>query len=172
MSFLGPYLAACALLLAGGVLKVLRPHDTARALGYPVSLVRVAAGTEAALGFVAFLRPMPASALAVAMSYAAFATYVARIRRSGGALATCGCFGEPDAAPTLAHVLVDAAFAIAALAVATGTSDSAVWHVLARQPGNGAPLAFVSATSAVLAFGVLSHLGRVAGARRLFEATR
>lgn len=172
MSFLGPYLAAGALLLVGGTLKTLKPHDTARALRLPVHLVRAGAGAEAVLGFVALLRPWAPTALAVAFTYAAFAVYVARLRRSGGALATCGCFGEPDAAPSRAHVAVDIAFATSAFAVASGARGGTVWHILAVQPANGVPLALVSATCAILAFGVLSHLGRVEGARRLFQVAR
>ena len=172
MSFLGPYLTACALLIAGGLLKAFRPQDTARALRLPVPLVRAAAAAEAVVGAAALLRPSSVTATAVAASYAGFAVYVARLRRSGGALATCGCFGEPDTAPTAAHVAVDVALAAATVAVALDTHAHAVWHVLAAEPGNGVPLAFVSVTCTVLAFGVLSHLGRLEGARRLFQETR
>jgi len=172
MMFLGPYLAACALLVAGGVLKAARPHDTARALRQSVSLVRAAAAVEAVLGAVALLRPTAGAATAVAATYAAFAVYVTRLRRSGGALATCGCFGEPDTAPTRSHTAVDAALATSAFAVAGGANGDPIWRVLAEHPGNSAPLALISAACAVLAFGVLSHLGRVEGARRLYESAR
>ena len=172
MSFLGPYLAACALLVVGGVLKTIKPHDTARALRLPVGPVRIAAAAEAVLGLIALLRPWAPTALLVAFTYAVFAAYVARLRSSGGALATCGCFGEPDTAPTAAHALVDIAFAVSAFVVAFDSRGDAVWRALSDQPGNGAPLVLVSVACAVLAFGALSHLGRVEGARRLFAGAR
>jgi hypothetical protein len=169
MSLLGPYLAACALLIAGGSLKAARPHDTARALRQPVVVVRVAAIVEALLGLAALVQPNAPGAAAVALTYIAFAAYVLRARHSGGALATCGCFGEPDTAPTVAHAVVNAVLAVSAGAVAVGSDGDVLTRVLADAPGNGVPLVLVSVTCAVLAFGVLSHLGRVEGARRLFR---
>ena len=176
MTFFGPYLTACALLVAGGVLKAVRPGDTARglskALGTRVAvtqpLVRAAAAAEAVLGLAAMLRPSGLAAGAVGVTYAAFAVYVLWLRHAGGPLATCGCFGQPDATPTLSHVAVDLALAMSAVTVAVTVDGRSLMDLLGDQPGGGAPLVLASATCAVLAFGVLSHLGRVHGARRLY----
>ena len=56
-------------------------------------------------------------------SYAVFATYVAWLRVQGGPLATCGCFGAADAAPTWTHVALDVVFVVAAASAGTSMHD-------------------------------------------------
>jgi hypothetical protein len=175
-SLLGPYLAGCVLLVVAGAAKVRRPADTAIALAGLTSvsrarlqpIVRVAAGAEGLLGGAALARPHALLAGLVALSYVAFAGYVLWARKTGGALASCGCFGTPDTPPTVAHVVMNIAFAAAALAVATAEDGRTIGRVLAGQPGHGAPLLLVSGACAVLAFGVYSQLAQVHGARQLF----
>jgi hypothetical protein len=178
VTFLGPYLTACALLVVAGVTKVVRPADTATSLAAAMAvprqraqdMVRVGAFVEAVLGLVAISRPSVVAAAAVAASYFAFTVYVLWLRRTKGALASCGCFGSPDTVPTSAHILVNLGLTIAASAVAATADGTGIVALLDAQPWAGLPLVLTSAAGAVLAFGVLSHLARVEGARRLFLA--
>jgi hypothetical protein len=181
---IGPYLAACALLVAAGCAKAVRPDDTARALAPLLGLrpiaacraVRLAAGAEALVGAWALVMPRPVPAAIVALSYAGFAGFVTYARHRGGALATCGCFATPDTPATRLHVVVDLALAGAALAVAVGTATRgaprSIAAVLARQPWHGVPLVLVSALCAWLVFHALSTLPKAQAARRLVAGSR
>ena len=176
MMLLGPYLAAAGLLVVAGGQKVRDPGDLATAItrltrrspAVVRRLVRTGAAVEGAVGITALARPGPLTGAAVATSYASFAAYVAWRCVRGGPLATCGCFGAADAAPTWTHVALDLAFAVAAASVGASTGG---WLPvqLAAQPADGWPLLLAAATSAFLALGVLSTLARVEGARRLYE---
>lgn len=170
MAFMGPYLAAAVLLAVAGAAKVRDPGDLATAAPVGPGVVRVLAAVELVLGVVAVVRPSTVAAAAVAASYVAFATYVVWLRARGGPLATCGCFGAVDTAPTRAHVVVDLALAAAAAGVAAGPVAGWLPEVLADQPGAGWPLVLTAVAIALLAYGVLSPLARVEGARRLFGA--
>jgi len=195
VELIGVYLAACLLLVAAGVGKALRPDDTARALaavspGVPGTpsrpgprftrrLVRVGAAAEAGLGLAGLVVLDAGVAGAVALSYAAFAVYVAAARRRGGALTSCGCFGTPDTPATRLHVVADLGLAAAALAVAVAVSlgDGArlagttsrtspyVAGVLGHGPWHGLPLAFAAVACAWTLFHVLSTLPRLQAAR-------
>lgn len=176
MNLLGPYLAACILLVVAGVQKAARPDDTATSLAITTAIpprharliVRVGASAEAVVGMVAIVHPSTVAATAVAATYVAFTAYVLWLRRTAGTLASCGCFGSPDTVPTSAHVIVNVALSIASASVAAASDGSHLPALLESQPGDGLPLLLTSATCAVLAWGVLSHLARVEGVRRLF----
>jgi hypothetical protein len=170
MAFLGPYLAAALLLVVAGAAKVRDPGDLATAAPVGRGTVRALAGAELVLGLVAVLRPSTVVAALVALSYVGFAGYVTWLRAVGGALATCGCFGAVDTAPTRAHVVVDLALAAAAASVAAGPVGGWLPDVLDGQPGGGWPLVLTAPAIALLAYGVLSPLARVEGARRLYGA--
>jgi hypothetical protein len=178
VSFLGPYLSACCLLIVAGVLKASRPHDTANSLAAATSIplpqarliVRVGAAAEAAIGVAAMVYPSTLAAASVAATYVAFTAYVLWLQRTAGALASCGCFGSPDTVPTSSHVIATVALAVASSIVAAASDGRHLSSLLESQPGGGLPLILTSATCAVLAFGVLSHLARVEGARQLFLA--
>jgi hypothetical protein len=181
MSLLGPYLIACALLAVAGLMKAVRPADTARALhgvlggiGLRPATIAVRAGAcvEGALGIVALVIPWPVPACAVAVSYLAFAVFVLEARRRGGSLASCGCFGTADTPPTLAHVVVDVGLAASALVVAASGLTGTLGAVLASQPLHGVPLALLSALGAWLTFLVLSPLARLQATRRLLREGR
>jgi hypothetical protein len=169
MAFLGPYLAAALLLVVAGAAKVHRPGDLGTAAPIGATGVRVLAAFEAALGVAAIAHPTTLAAAGVAVSYLGFAGYVLWLRARGNPLATCGCFGAVDTAPTRAHVLVDVGLAIAAAGVAASSTHGWLPDVLAGEPGAGWPLLLAAATIAVLAYGALSPLARVDGARRLYE---
>jgi hypothetical protein len=184
LAVIGPYLVACALLVGAGIAKTVRPDDTARALaalvrGRGMRLVRlrlaVRAGAlaEAALGLVALALPRPVTAALVASSYLCFAGIVLVALRRGGPLATCGCFGRADTAPTVVHLVLDLALAVAAavLAAAAPRQGTLVTY-LAHQPWAGLPLLFVSAVGAWLTLLALSALGELEGGRRLVRPAR
>jgi hypothetical protein len=170
MAFLGPYLAAAVLLVLAGAAKVRDPGDLATAAPVGPGIVRALAAGELVLGVLAIVRPSTATAALVALSYAAFATYVLWLRATGGPLATCGCFGAVDTAPTRTHVAVDLALAVSASVVAVGDVGGWLPDLLTGQPGGGWPLVGTAAAIALLAYGVLSPLARVEGARRLYGA--
>jgi hypothetical protein len=177
---MGPYLAACVLLLVAGVAKVFRPMDTARAVVAVVpvplraarALVRVGAAAEAALGAVALARPSPVAAVLVVLSYLGFAGFVALARTRGGPLATCGCFGTPDTPATRTHVIVTLAFAASAAGVAASGLSGWLPTLLTRQPWHGVPLATLGLLCAWLAYLAMGRLAEVGAARRLLGITR
>ena len=132
MELIGPYLVACALLLIAGVMKVVRPDDTARAVALVVPdrlrrplqfrvlrvLIRIGALAEVALGTVAIFLPRPLPAALVATSYAVFVGMVLYVRSRGGSLASCGCFGTLDTPATRLHAVINLGLVIPAVAVA------------------------------------------------------
>jgi hypothetical protein len=145
-----PTLAAAALLVAAGAPKVLRPHDTRRALasvGLPVPaiLVRLGGVAEVAIGADAILQGGRIVDALVAASYLMFTGFVIAALRKGGVVASCGCIGRPDTPPTAAHVVVTALFAGAAGLAAGGESTGLLaW-----------PSASVATEASVLGFAVL-----------------
>jgi hypothetical protein len=185
VELIGVYLAACLLLAAAGAAKALHPDDTARALATMMAgaggappplglagsrrLVRAGALAEGLLGLAGLMVASRAVAVAVAASYAAFGAYVAVVRHRGGPLATCGCFGTPDTPATRLHVVVDLGLALAALAVATGSTaigtPRMVAPMLGHQPWHGVPLVFGAIVCAWICFHVLSTLPRLQAAR-------
>jgi hypothetical protein len=142
--------AAALLLLAAGALKVADPSAAATALaarGRPVPPAAVRAGgvAEAALGAAPRALGGRPLAVLVAVTYAAYALWVAAALRSG---APCGCFGEPDTPARPAALVVDVVLALAA----------AVGAVVGVQPLVGAgPLAVVTGVAvAVVAYVALA----------------
>ncbi len=82
---------------------------------------------EAVLGITALVLPRPWWAGLVALSYVVFAGFVAYARSTGGAIASCGCFGTPDTPATLVHVVIDGVLALSAAAVAWSRHRRAPW---------------------------------------------
>ena len=123
----GPFLAAAALLVVAGAIKVIDPAPLVRALrslGLPHldlrrgrALVRAGAALEVGIGVAALTTGSRAAALAVAGSYALFTLVVVRGLLRGGVLASCGCFGGVDTPPTRTHAVVTAGLAAVALLV-------------------------------------------------------
>jgi hypothetical protein len=179
VELIGLYLVGCALLVAAGTAKAVRPDDTARALAAaaPIRLqlmrrfVRAGAVAEAALGVTALVLPRSWSAGLVALSFAAFTLFVAYARWAGGAIASCGCFGTPDTPATLVHVTVNAALAAAAAAVAWSAPSGTLVSVLSRQPMHGVPLVVASALCAWLVYLAVSVLAALQAARTLTGIT-
>ena len=180
MELIGPYLAACVLLMAAGVAKVVRPMDTARAVtavvAVPVrasrALVRVGALGEAVLGAVALAHPSPAAASLVAASYLGFAGFVSLARARGGPLATCGCFGTPDTPATRTHVVVTLGCAASAIVLAASGLSGWITPLVAGQPWRGVPLVLLGLLCAWLAFLAMGRLAELGAARRKLGITR
>jgi hypothetical protein len=152
---------ALLLVWAGGA-KALRPTDTARALhaahlpGSP-ALVRALAATEVALGVGAIVIGGTMLDGALAATYALFAVFVAVALARGWSLASCGCFGEPDAAPTRLHaVAVSVLSVFAAVAAARGGPAPVV--MIARHPGTGVALVVTAVVTAGLLVTALTRL--------------
>jgi len=160
----GPILVGSIVLIWAGIAKVLRPGDTARALAaahLPASsaLVRAIAGVEVVVGAGAALgggRPFDG---AMAASYGLLAAFVGVAMARGWSLSSCGCFGEADARPTIAHVAVNAVLGgAAAVAAVRGVRPPAA---LAHHPGQAMALAAVSAVTAGLIVLTLTRLPRL-----------
>jgi uncharacterized protein YjeT (DUF2065 family) len=130
---MAPTLAAALLLVLAGAPKLVNPHDTRRALrsvGFPVPAIAVRAGglVEVGIGTLAVLHGGRVADGLVAASYLGFTGFVIVALRSGGVIASCGCVGRPDTPPTLAHVLVTAAFTVlTGVAAAVGSTGVLTW---------------------------------------------
>jgi hypothetical protein len=179
VELIGLYLVGCGLLAAAGTAKAIHPDDTARALAGVVPLgwhtmrrlVRAGALAEAALGVTALVFPRSWSAGLVALSFTAFASFVAYARSAGGVVASCGCFGMPDTPATMVHVTVNAALAAAAAVVAWSGPSGTLVSVLSHQPMSGVALVAVSALCAWLVYLCVSVLAALQAARSLIGVT-
>ena len=165
----GPYLAAAALLVAAGGRKLIDPLPLVRAVrsaGLPgsASAVRLVAGAEVVLGLAAVLVGSRATAVLVALSYAAFTAFVVLARVRGGVLASCGCFGKADTPPTASHAVVTAALALVAGGVALRPLGT-LPEVLGAGPAAGVPLVLATAAVASTAYLVLALLPALRTAR-------
>jgi hypothetical protein len=165
-----PYLAATVLLGGAGVVKAIRPLDTANALriaGLPSHrlVVRLGAVAEVAIAVAALVAPSPITGALVAAAYLAFAGFIAAALRRGWPIASCGCFGRPDTPPTTAHLLLNVAAAGCAVwwaALAPASLGAAFDH----QPWGGFPLLLNSATVGYLGYLVFTNpLSRARPAR-------
>jgi hypothetical protein len=126
-----------------------------------VPFVRLFGATEAIVAVGALTTGYPVFALLVGLSYLAFAAFVLLALTRGGAVSSCGCFGEPDTPATVGHVVLDVAAAVVALAVAAGGGSD--WRgFLADQPLGGAPFIILTATCTYLGYLALTVLPRTA----------
>jgi len=180
VELIGPYLAACLLLMAAGTAKAVRPTDTARAVAAVVplalaptrALVRAGAVAKAVIGAVALVHPSPVAAALVAASFSGFAAFVTVVLARGGPLASCGCFGRPDTPATKLHVVVNVLLAASAAAVAATVAPAWLPTVVRDQPWRGVPVVLLSALCAWLVYLAFSRLAELGAARRLLGVTR
>lgn len=161
----GPFAIAACLLVAGGLLKAVRPGDTAHAMrdaGLPATplLVRVGGLAEAGVGVAALVIGDQVTAILVAASYTAFALFVTVALWRHTPLASCGCFGRADTPPTRLHVVLTAAAAAAAVAVAV-QPGAALVDVLRTQPLDGVPFVLLVLCGVGFAYLALSSMPRV-----------
>jgi hypothetical protein len=160
----GGFAAMAGLLVLGGAMKVVKPNETANALGalgLPRArvLVRIGGAVEALVGAAALAFGGAILVALVALSYLAFTAFVLAALRNGSPIGSCGCFGEVDAPPTWLHAALTFATASVAALVAGSGSPSLV-TVLGRQPWGGVPFLVLCATAGYLAFLVMAVLPR------------
>jgi hypothetical protein len=139
-----PFFLAAGLLVAAGIGKVIRPAPAVAALsaaGVPGgAIVARAFGLgEVAAGGSALWRPGAITGGVVALLYLAFAAFLVRLIRRGGA-STCGCVGSADAPPSWLHVVLDVAAVGVTAAVAVRPVPS-LWSTIVGSPFAGVPLA-------------------------------
>lgn len=161
---LGPFAIAAILLVVGGVLKALRPDETARAVrgvGVPAgeSAVRVLGASEAALGVVALVAVDTTIASLVAASYVVFVAFVLTALVRHLPIASCGCFGKTDAPPSWLHVGVNGGAIAAACALAIDPATSPLEVVTEHFPESVAFVALV-VVGVLAAFVTLTLLPR------------
>ncbi|MGH9167443.1 MAG: MauE/DoxX family redox-associated membrane protein [Acidimicrobiia bacterium] len=166
----GLFFACCALLGVAGFFKLLRPPTTQAALvslGLPGSrrLVQAIGAAEVAIGAGALLG-VRGSALLVMAAYLSFAGFVGAAIRRGPALSSCGCFGHPDAPPTVTHLVVNLGAAVAA-GVAASAPLPGLMAVLADQPAGGVPFVLFIALTSYLLYLTLTALPAALAATRL-----
>jgi Methylamine utilisation protein MauE len=161
----GPFLVATLLLATAGLAKLVRPDDTVgalRAMGIRVPLVAFRAGgvLEAAVALGAALTGAPALAAVVAVSYLAFAGFVAVALARRLPIASCGCFGRIDTPPTVLHIVIDIGAAVCGIAVALRDGGGVV-PVLRDQPLGGIPFLVVVAAGTYAAVTALTVLPKL-----------
>jgi hypothetical protein len=111
------------LLIGSGGMKLIDRAPTRGALeaaGLPSSTfaVLVLAVLEITVGTAALVADHPASALAVAGVYLGFGAFVGYALANDVPIQSCGCFGRVDTPPSVAHLALNGAFALAAVVVA------------------------------------------------------
>ena len=163
----GPYVAAAALLVVSGILKVRRPTPTARALtsaGVPVlaPLARVFGVAEVVVGAGALALDSRAFPALVAASYLAFAGFVALTLVRAEQVADCGCFGAAESPPTVVHLVLNLFAAGISAAVALGSGGSLV-RAVDDQPLLGLPFLVLAGLCAGLTYAAMTLLPRTLG---------
>jgi hypothetical protein len=151
----GAVVSAAMLLAAAGAVKAIRPSRTAKALsalGLPESatMVRLGAIAEVAVGLSALAGSWLGMTL-MAASYLFFSAFVVVALRSSTPISTCGCFGEADTPPTLAHIGVTLSAATVSFTAAIVRHPSLL-DVVKHQPAWGLPLLVLSATLAFVSY--------------------
>ncbi len=149
---------AALLLAAGGVVKLMRPLPTARAMyaaGLPGSswAARGVGLVEVSVGLWFLIAPSSAAAIALGVTYLAFASFVGYLVTAHPEAASCGCAGTKEVPPSLLHAALNLTAAAAALA--------AVWWV---PPSLGSTLTSlgISAVPFLLGLGTAATLAVVA----------
>lgn len=162
LSIAGLYLAVTALLALGGVLKVLRPNETATALaalGLPSQsfVIRGLGLVEIVIGIVAFGTGHPIASLLTAGAYMSFAGFVLIARRAKTPVQSCGCFGKAETPPSIIHITVNLMAAGVAVLIAIWPIP-ALTELLSDQPGAGVPLLLLTAVIIYLLYVALTAL--------------
>jgi hypothetical protein len=154
-----PFYLAAGLLIASGIGKIARPAPAVDALaagglpGGPVA-ARALGAVEVLAGAAALWRPTTAAALVVAALYLAFALFLVRLIRRGGAT-NCGCVGSGEAPPSWLHVVLDATAATVAVGVAVWDVPS-LGSAVTASPMAGVPLVIgLAGAGALMAIAVV-----------------
>jgi hypothetical protein len=182
---IGPYFAACLLLVVAGGAKLARPAPAAKALADVLGpsrrvarsrslrrSVRALAVIEIATGLIALARPGGVEAALVAVIYMCFAGFVVVARMRGGPLASCGCLGVTDTPATRLHVVLNLGYAVSAAVVAVTVRSTWVPDLLRHQTVLGVPLLLAAALLAVLTALAMTRLPRLQAVRAEFIRAR
>lgn len=158
----GPYLIAMSVLALGGLLKVVRPADTAnamRAMNLPASegLARLMGIGEISIAFGAVIVPGPVLPTVAGLAYIAFTMFVAAALLRRIPIQSCGCFGRVDTPPSLAHVVVNLAAATTAFAFAA-TAHQTIASQLSEHAKEAVPLLALSGVGVYLVYAALTAL--------------
>ncbi len=138
-----------------------------RLSGLPASSLAVRVGALAEIGVAAgaMVTGAPVFCIAVGLSYMAFAAFVAVALVRGLPLSSCGCLGEPDSPPTVAHVGLDLVFAAGAFWAAANGLESPMGSLLHR-PVLGVGLAVAVGVVSWLSILSLTTLGQLGAESR------
>ncbi len=171
----GPFAIAAVLLAVGGVLKAVRPRDTAQALSaiglrfpsfFPArAAVRVGGAVETMIGVGALLTGGPVFAALVAVSYLVFAAFVSVALLTGAPISSCGCFGKVDTPPSVVHIVINLLAAGVAIGAAV-VGDVALPDVLRDQPLLGIPFLLLLVIGCSLVFLAFTSLPKTMAAVR------
>jgi len=157
---LGVAALAEVLLALTALQKLVAPVPATQALrsvGLPVpsGLVRVGAAVELVAGVGALATGRAVFAAGVALCYVGFAGFIALARHRPSPVASCGCLGDADTPPTLAHLLFNLA-AAGVCGVATLSPSPGIVAALRHQPLAGVPLVGLVALGCCLCWILLS----------------
>ncbi len=146
-----PFVVVCALLVVAGVAKACSPSAARGVLldaGLPIPrvAVRLLGAAEVLIGAGAALRPIPLTAVLVAIAYGAFCTFVLWARP-----ARCGCFGTADSGGGPTHVLLNAAACAVAVSAALAPPPG-IASVLRQRPAIAVPLGLGMVAGAFAAY--------------------
>jgi Methylamine utilisation protein MauE len=157
---------AAALLVVAGLVKLVRPLPTARALyaaGLPGSrwAARGVGSAELIVGVWFLAAPSAAAAIALGAVYLSFAGFVAYLMAAHPEASSCGCAGAKDVPPSRLHAGLNLAAALAAFG-AVAWVPPPLLHTLAELGiasvpfllglGTAGALATVATTDLPLAF--------------------
>lgn len=165
-----PALVAAALLALAGAQKLLDPTmavGALRAMRIPSSpwLVRVGSAVELALGVAAITVGGAVLWAAVALSYVAFAAFVAAALRGGTMIGTCGCFGREETPPHWSHIVLN--IGLAGVATATAVqSPAAPLDAVLDHPTEGTAAVLLTSLSLFLLHAAYVDLPRTLAAAR------
>jgi hypothetical protein len=166
--FAGSLLAAAALLVLAGGVKVIDPSSTRVALrtaGLPASsgAARALGLVEVTIGGAALAVGGLAATAAVALTYVGFAGFARHLHRASRGRADCGCFGGSSAPVSPLHVWVNVAVA-AAVASTLAAPVAGLADVADRTPASGLVLVGLAALQAWLVMAALTVLPRALAA--------
>jgi hypothetical protein len=135
-----PFFLAAALLLVSGALKIVRPRATAQALldvGLPGSgvVARGLGAAEVTAASWAILAPAAGGALALAIVYLGFATFLAYVLRAHPDAGSCGCAGTRAVPPSVLHLTLDVVAVLVGVRYAVASGPAAPGWIAGLGPG-------------------------------------
>jgi hypothetical protein len=171
MALMPAFAVISGLLVVAGAAKLRSPRAARDAvallgIGVPSSVIRGLGGAELAIGVSALVWPSAVTAGLVAVAYAAFCGFVARLMRAASRPVDCGCFGDAQTGAGPVHVVLNAVACLVGAAAFLRPPPGITW-IATRPPLIGVPLAIGTLTvacAAYLAFTVFPSAWRAYGA--------